>query len=71
MTKEIIGSRQLLNEVVGRFRIKGTNLTQWCKKNGIKEPNARIYLQGDRNGPKAKEWRRRIVEAARQPMKTN
>jgi hypothetical protein len=62
---ELTGSRELLNEVVGRFRIHGTNLTKWCKENGIKEPNARVYLLGERNGPKAKEWRQRIVNAAR------
>jgi len=66
MTEELMGDRTLLNEVVGRFRIQGTNLTRWCRENGIKEPNARTYLLGKRNGRVAKAWRQRIVRAARQ-----
>lgn len=69
MPQELIGSQQLLNEVAGRFRMKGTSLNQWCKNNGIALSNACTYMLGKRNGPVAKEWRRRIVDAARGPMK--
>jgi hypothetical protein len=69
MTNELIGNRQLLNEVCGLFKIKGTSLHHWCNKNGIAHQNARAYIRGLRNGPIAKEWRRRIVEEARRPMK--
>jgi hypothetical protein len=61
---ELMGNRQLLNEVMGLFKMKGTTLNQWCNANGIAMSNARIYLLGKSNGPKAREWRQRIVEAA-------
>lgn len=56
----------LLNQVRGAFIARGMTLTEWCNDNGILYQNARQYLLGLRNGKKAKEWRRRIVEAARQ-----
>jgi hypothetical protein len=49
---------------MGLFKMKGTTLNKWCNENGIAMTNARTYLLGKRNGPKAREWRRRIVEAA-------
>lgn len=63
-----IGSRQLLNEVSGRFRMRGTTLAHWSRENGILYQNARAYLLGKRNGKKAREWRQRIIEAARQSI---
>lgn len=70
--QKIVGNRQLLNEVLGGFRLQGTNFTAWCRENGIKEPNARKYLLGHNpNGKKANEWRQKIIEAAQQPIKTN
>ena len=58
--------RELLNKVKGLMIIRGSNLHKWCAENGIAYPNAYAYLMGHRNGKKAKEWRHRIVEAARQ-----
>lgn len=66
MENEITTGRQLLNEVMGRFRMKGTSLNAWCSKNGLKQPTAHAYLLGQRNSKRAKYWRRRIVEEARQ-----
>ncbi|TGO02076.1 hypothetical protein PN36_31035 [Candidatus Thiomargarita nelsonii] len=63
---ELIGNRQLLNEVIGRFRMRGMTLMDWCRENGLMHQNARVYLLGERNGKVAREWRRRIVDAARQ-----
>ena len=58
-------SQLLLNQVKGAFISRGTTLTEWCNNNGILYQNARQYLLGLRNGKKAREWRGRIVEAAR------
>ena len=67
----IIAGRQLLNEVSGRFRIQGTTLAHWSRANGILYQNARAYLLGERDGRKARQWRLRIVEAARQACRTH
>ena len=64
---EDIPSRKLLNEILGLMKMRGDSLNAWCNRHdGISYPNARKYLLGLRNGPKAREWRQRIVEAARQ-----
>ena len=68
---EIKPGRELLNKVKGLMIIRGSNLYKWCAENGIAYPNAYAYLLGLRNGKKAKEWRRRIVEAARQNGRTH
>jgi hypothetical protein len=64
-SKVLPGSKELLLEVRGRFIQRGETLSGWCAANGIKLPNARSYLRGDRDGVIAREWRERIVAAAR------
>ena len=64
----IVTGKQLLNEVSGKFRIQGTTLAHWSRENGILYQNARAYLLGERNGRKARQWRQRIVDAARQKI---
>ena len=59
------GSQELLQLVRGLFVMRGTSLKSWCNANGIKIQNARIYLLGNQNGPVAREWRERIVRAAK------
>lgn len=62
--KRLAGSQRLLNEVCRQFKKRGGSLSRWCRANGITQSNANVYLSGKRNGPKALEWRWRIVEAA-------
>jgi hypothetical protein len=57
--------RQLLNEVTGLFRQQGTTLAEWAEQNGLRKQNARAYLLGERDGEKAREWRAKILTAAR------
>ncbi len=55
----------LLNQVQGLLMFQGDNLAKWSERHGLRRQNARQYLLGLRNGKKAREWRQRIVEAAR------
>ena len=61
----IKGSRQLYNEVLGRFRIKGTSFSKYVEGQGLRKQNARKIMLGDTNGIKARQWRQKIVEEAR------
>ncbi len=62
---EIQGSTELLKNVRGLFLQRGESLSSWCIANGIRLQNACAYLKGERNGEVAKQWRVRIVAAAK------
>ena len=47
------------------FVQQGTSLKAWCKGEGVAHSNARDVLIGSWNGPKGKQLRARIVEAAK------
>lgn len=55
---------ELLNWVMGGFVRQGTTLTEWCRAHGESRVHARVAILGERNGPKAKALRARLVEAA-------
>jgi len=56
---------ELLNQVQGLFAFQGDSLSGWSQRNGLSRQNARQYLLGLRDGKKARQWRQRIMEAAR------
>ena len=63
-TRNLEPGRDLLNKVRGALISRGTNLSAWCAKHGLRFTNARAYLLGIRNGPVARLWRQRLIEAA-------
>jgi len=58
-------ARQLNTLVIAGFMAQGTNFSVWCRANGLRPENGRKCLSGTWCGPKALEWKRRIVTAAR------
>lgn len=58
------GSMQLLRDVRARFIVAGSSLKAWCDAHGVNSGHAKLVLAGERNGPKAKAMRRRIVQAS-------
>lgn len=55
---------ELLSAVRGLLIVQGTNLTAWCRDNHISRPFAILALTGKRNGPAARELRRRLITEA-------
>lgn len=58
------GTPQLLRDVRARFIVAGSSLKAWCNAHGVNSGYAKMALAGDRNGPKAKAMRRKIVQAS-------
>lgn len=56
--------KQLYLDVRVAFVAAETTLNAWCCKNGISPTNARQCLLGSWDGPKAKQLRFRLLEAA-------
>jgi hypothetical protein len=57
-------SKELHQKVRAGFIVQGTSLNAWCQKNSITRQYADLVLLKKRDGDKARELRRRIVEAA-------
>jgi hypothetical protein len=57
--------RQLLREIRIGFLRQDTNLTAFCRQNGIDPRNAYQSLKGQWKGVKAQAVRQRIIDAAR------
>ena len=57
-------SRGLYNKVRGGFIAQGSSLSRWCAHIGINVQNAQACLIGTWNGPRAKELRSELVNAA-------
>lgn len=58
------GSPKLLMAVRAGFTAKGTSFSQWCRQNGIARQNARMFVIGAINGPRAKAVRLQVCTAA-------
>ena len=57
-------TKELHAAVRAGFIVRGTSLNEWCRKNGITRQYADVVLLGKSDGPKAKELRYRITDAA-------
>ena len=57
-------SASLYRHVRAGFVIKGHSLSRYCKDNKDELVYARQVLLGQRNGPKAREFRQRLITAA-------
>lgn len=55
---------EMLHWVMGGFVRQGTTLTEWCRDRGESRVHARVALLGERNGPKARALRARLLAAA-------
>lgn len=60
---------QLYRSVRAGFSIQGTSLSKYCIDNDILYQSACKVLRGDRDGPKAKALRQRIIDAAFKDVK--
>lgn len=56
---------EILSQVRAGFVLQGTSLQAWCREQGLLRQNVRKCLLGEWNGPKAKQLRKKIIEAAR------
>jgi len=54
----------LYRAVRAGFVARGTTLSEWCRTYGIARQHAERALLFRSNGPKARELRRRVAEAA-------
>lgn len=56
--------RELMEAVRDGMKRKGTPFSTWCYEHGLYPQNARSALTGRWNGPKARQLRDRLIEAA-------
>lgn len=57
-------SQYLLRRVQAGFVLQGTSLRAWCLKQQINPTLARSALLGSWNGPRGKQMRARVAQAA-------
>jgi len=64
-------SADLYNRVRAGFILQGSNLSAWCKEQGLHPTNAKACLVGMWGGPKGTELRERILRDAKIPPRTD
>ncbi|MEO5332055.1 MAG: hypothetical protein H7839_08530 [Magnetococcus sp. YQC-5] len=58
-------SRALYTAIRKGFISQGTTFNAWCQANGVMRQNATSALIGAWDGPKGRELRRRLFDAAK------
>tara|TARA_R110001583_G_scaffold192056_1_gene358156 strand:- start:203 stop:436 length:234 start_codon:yes stop_codon:yes gene_type:complete len=61
-------SVELYNRVRAGFILQGSNLSSWCKEQGLHPTNAKACLVGMWGGAKGRELRERILRDAKIPQ---
>ncbi|WP_085440434.1 hypothetical protein [Magnetofaba australis] len=54
----------LHRQIKGAFVAKGTTFTAWCRENGISPAAGKNSLLGAWDGPKGRQVRQQLIEAA-------